>query len=339
MTFILRIFFSGLMTFVPSQDGKQLTILMLNAGHAEHAAAGAALPEHKAMLLARGGGCEGDCLTRDSDVAEFLYPEVGSDSKAADALAAAVSGGSVWQLTGAQLSFNTPADGVKLVKDGKAIRKGVPGSATELADFRWVPNLKEIWPSAGGLNPAVFSAKPPEDLIASRAELHSGTVSTYSVVELGGQPLPIEFRPLSGGRAPFQRAAANWVEVEVTIPGKDVEIVAQSFADGTKRTMRLTPQNGLVEVAVLNISRPVPPHGEPAAQPGVHFARYWSLVRNPPAPDKCPIPQAAQDFVGRRATASNVADRSRSSVLLDRLLFPGGRTPYEQLICPMAQYP
>lgn len=338
MTFILRIFISGLITFVPSHDGKQLTILMLDAGHAQHAAGEMSLPEHKPMLLARGGGCEGDCVTRDGIVAEFLYPETGSESEAADTLAAAASGGSVWELRGAQLSFSTPDDGVKLVKSGAAIRKRVPDSPDERADFRWVPNLKEIWPAAAGVIPAALSPKPPEDLIAARSELHSGTISTYSVIELGGQPVPIEFRPIAGGRAGSPRAAANWVEAEVRIPGKDVEIVAQSFADGTKRTMRLTPQNGVVEVAVLNIPKPMRPEGQPVAQPGVHFARYWSLVQNPPAPDERPIPQTAPNFV-RRPSASKVAERSRSSVLLDRLLFPGGRTPYEQSICPMSQYP
>ena len=341
MTFILRIFFSGLMTFVPSQDGKYLTVLLLDAAHAQHNANGVALPEHKALLIARGGGCEGDCIDRDPSVSGFLYPEVGSESAASDSLLAAVSGGSVWELNGSQLSFGTPDDGVTLFKAGTTRGKSIPDNATERSDFRWVASLKEIWPAAGALNPAVLSPKPPEDLIAARLELHSGTVSTYSVIEIGGQGLPIEFRPLSGGvRAPFRRAAANWVEAEVVIPGKDIEIVSQAFADGTKRTMRLTPQDGVVEVAVLNISRPVANDGHAMAQPGVHFARYWSLVQNPPAPDKCPIPQAAQSAVVRRGSgAQHPEDKSRSSVLLDRLLFPGGRTPYEQLLCPMSRYP
>lgn len=338
MTFILRIFFSGLMTFVPSQDGKQLTILMLDAGHAQHAAGEVTLPDHKAMLLARGGGCEGDCITRDGVVAEFLYPETGSESEAADALAAAISGGSVWELTGAQLSFGTPNDGVKLVKNGSAVRKRVPESADERTDFQWVAHLKQIWPAGGGLIPAVLSPKPPQDLIAARAELHSGTISTYSVIELGGQPVPIEFRPISGGRATVSRAAANWVEAEVHVAGANVEIVAQNFADGTKRSMRLTPRNGIIEVAVLNIPRPIRPEGQPAALPGVHFARYWSLLQHPPSPDAQPIPQTAPNFV-RRPSAPNVPEQARASVLLDRLLFPGGKTPYEQAICPMSQYP
>jgi hypothetical protein len=341
MTFILRIFFSGLITFVPSQNGKQLTVLLLNAGHATHAAGEATLPEHKALLLARGGNCDGDCVTRDTAAAQFLYPEVDSEGAASDSLLSAVSGGTVWDLTGSQLSFVTPQDGVTLVKSSSLRGKRVPNTPDERADFGWVPNLKEIWPASGGLNPAVFAPNPPEDLIAARLVLESGTVSTYSVIEIGGKVLPVEFRPLSGtARAPFQRAAANWVEAEVRVPGNDVEIVAESFKGGAKRTIKLTPQNGVVEVVVLNISRPLPGNRQAAGRPGVHFERYWSLVQHPPAMGKRPIPQAPQNqLVKRDWGALHPADGSRASILLDRLLFPGGRSPYDQLLCPMSQYP
>src|SRR5947207_1839596 len=115
MTFILRIFFSGLITFVPTHNGKELTVLLLNGA-----------PEHRALLLARGGGCSGDCITRDTDAAEFLYSGIDSVSVASDSLSAAVSGGSVWELSGFQLSFATPTDGVTLTQAPSARAKRVP---------------------------------------------------------------------------------------------------------------------------------------------------------------------------------------------------------------------
>jgi hypothetical protein len=328
MTFILRIFFSGLITFVPTQNGKELTVLLLNGA-----------PEHRALLLARGGGCSGDCITRDPEAAEFLYSGIDSSSVASDSLSAAASGGSVWELSGFQVSFATPTDGVTLTQAPSARAKRVPDTPEERADFRWVPNLKDIWPAGGGLNPGVLAANPPAEVIASRLTLQSGRVSTYSVIEIRGQVLPVDFRPLAAPmRPPYQRAAANWVEAEVRVPGNEVEIVAQSFDGGARRSMKLTPQNGVVEVAVLNISKPLLGNDDTAGRPGLHFNHYWALVQNPPEPAKRPIPQTPQTPAVMRAwDPLHPADRSRASVLLDRLLFPGGRGPYDQYLCPMSQ--
>ena len=35
-SFILKLFFTGLMAFVPSQDGKEVTVLLLNVDHDYH---------------------------------------------------------------------------------------------------------------------------------------------------------------------------------------------------------------------------------------------------------------------------------------------------------------
>src|ERR1700753_2665370 len=102
MSFMLHILFTGLMTFVPSQDGTELTVLLLNADH-YHTSDGATLSHHKPLLFARAGNCTGDCPTDDASIAKFVFSDQ-SSSTALDSLGDAVTGGGVWQLSGSDIS-------------------------------------------------------------------------------------------------------------------------------------------------------------------------------------------------------------------------------------------
>src|SRR5258706_3928052 len=90
MNFVLRILFTGLIAFVRSNDGQELTVLLLNANH-QHISDGTVLSSHKPLLIARAGGCTGTCPSRDTDIATFVYRDL-SQSNAQDALEAAVGG-------------------------------------------------------------------------------------------------------------------------------------------------------------------------------------------------------------------------------------------------------
>jgi hypothetical protein len=338
MSFILRIFFSGLMTFVPSHDGKVLTVLLVNSGQGEHSSTMSSIPEHRALVLVHAESCDGACTTHDGAVSSFLYPGVAAPA-AADSLVNAVSGGAVWQLSGSNLTFGTPTDGVTLVHDSGASTKSSPGNDTELSDFGWVASLHAIDPAAGNLLPSVLSPNPPRQLITARVVLKSGKVSTYSVVEIGGQAKPIEFRPVGGtSDKAYRRALANWVEAEIEVPGKDITIFEKTFDDkSVKRKMTLVPHDGVVEMAILNIPQPTRRSGPPG--PGTHFARYWDLVDHPPAQSERPIPQVPAVAPDEARAAATPIGPPRSSVLLDQLLFTNGRDPYDQLLCPMSQVP
>jgi hypothetical protein len=54
-TFVLRILFSGLMAFLPNENGTEVTVLLLDTEHYAHTSDGAAMPSHKALLYARAG--------------------------------------------------------------------------------------------------------------------------------------------------------------------------------------------------------------------------------------------------------------------------------------------
>src|SRR6185369_5583109 len=74
-SFILKILFSGLMIFTPSQDGSEMTVLLVAAGNGLHLSDGSALQQHKPLLIARAGACSGDCPTRGGEIAQFIYAD------------------------------------------------------------------------------------------------------------------------------------------------------------------------------------------------------------------------------------------------------------------------
>ena len=336
---ILRIFFSGLITIVPSEDGKKLTVFLLNEPHAHQTAAGPVIEEHKPIMLARAGACTGDCTRSDREISTFLYPEL-SATAAAQSLAGALNGGTVWHLAGSDLSLGIPDDGVTLTRVASAVGKSVPDTITERTDFRWVANLKEIDPSIGRLDPAIFSDNPPKELIVARLQLTSGTVSTHSLVRVKGKAMPIDFSPLSGKGPHYIRAAASWVLVEIKVPGSSLEVVERNFKGTPKRTVTLTGLNNVIEMAILNVTRPVLPDRRAQSQAGMHFERYWELADTPPAADRRSIPQPPRRAaVERNWEILHVADATRFSALLHDIFFRDSRTTYDQALCPMSQYP
>lgn len=336
--FILRIFFSGLIAFVPSEDGKELTVLLLNAPHAHHSTMHPGIPEHKPVLLARAADCAPECPRTEASVAAFLYPDITSRDASSRALADAVHKGVVWPLSGSKLSLGIPNDGVKLVRSASP-SKSVPDNHAERADFGWVANLRDIHPSIGDLDPAVFSDNPPKELIVARLTLKSGKVSTRSVIQVNGKVVPIDFRPPSGKGKPYARAVASWVQAEIQVPGDSLEVVEERFSDGRKRTISLKPLDGVIDMAILNISRPVRPAGTRQPQRGMHFTRFWDLAARPPAANDRPIPQAPAAGGQARNFAALHADGDRRKSDLLKAIFVDERGPYDQLLCPMSQYP
>src|SRR3954469_11839735 len=94
------------MAFVPNQDGTEVTVLFLNVPHEYQISDGSSLAHHKPLLITRAGSCSGDCTTRDSEIAQFLYEDM-SASEALDALeGATTTNGSVWALSGSDLSIH-----------------------------------------------------------------------------------------------------------------------------------------------------------------------------------------------------------------------------------------
>ncbi|HEX8407358.1 MAG TPA: hypothetical protein VF883_00715 [Thermoanaerobaculia bacterium] len=352
MDFLLRILFSGLMVFVPSEDGTELDVLLLNVDHSYHSSDNTTPGHHKAIVVTRAGSCTGTCPTRDAEIAQFFFPDQ-SAAVALDSFEAAVAGGGGWVLNGAQLalrkgSTNAPALPALTFRDG--VRTTViPTTSTEREDYSWLASLKAICGTpCEGLNPAVLAAQPPSGLVAARFRLKSGKVFTYSVAKIGSNVTPVHFKRLDGqgSVSPYSQAVATWMGADVEISGENVEIVETNFDGTAGRTMKLAPDaNDRVEVAVLNLP-PFVPSTTPftgTPDPGKHFERFYDVLQTPPAEAARMVPYpgpADPNATYPQVTWQSVHPQSLLySSLLTGLRIDIGRGISEPLLCPPSKVP
>jgi hypothetical protein len=348
MSFLVRILFSGLISFVPSQDGTELTVLLVNADHTYHTSDGTHLDHHKPMLIARAGGCSGTCPNDNDEIAQYIYPDQALSARL-DSLAGAVGGGAAWVLSNSEITLqkgstndpNLPA--LSIVRNARGSTNNVlhmiPSTASEREDYSWVADLKSICSSCD-LDSSVHDEEPPPGLIAARFKLHNGRVSTYAVARIGSDVTPVQFKRLSGqgSVSPYSQAVATWVAADIEVSGDSIEITDEKFDGSSSRSMTLTPdENGRIELAVLNLPTFAPPPAARVSSPGIgkHFERYYDLVDTPPAsgdrlvpwagaaPNSPSYPQVTWDDI-----------HSEDSDLLNDLRLNIGRTTYDRTICP-----
>jgi hypothetical protein len=345
VSFILKLFFTGLMAFVPSSDGKEVTVLLLNVDHSYHSSDGSSLAHHKPLLIARAGDCSGQCPKRDAGIAQFVFADQ-SESQAADSLEAAVAGGGAWELANSELSIVKTSESdpdLPALNIRRNLRNGIiPTTSSEREDFDWLADMKQIAPSGYEFN-ADLLASPPPGLVVARLHLRSGKVFTYSVTRIGSNVTPVHFQRLdgTGDASPYSQAIASWVGAEIEISGDNIEIVEEKFDGGAGRSMTLSPDaNGNVEVAVLNLPPFVPPAapftGTP--DPGKHFEMYYEVAQSPIAQGERLVPKA-----GAALGAPEYAEVSWASIhpqqalwsdLLNAIRLNIGRTAYEEILCP-----
>ncbi|MFL6246473.1 MAG: hypothetical protein ACJ74H_10650 [Thermoanaerobaculia bacterium] len=357
MEFILRILFSGLIVFVPSEDKQEVTVLLLNVGHSHEMSDGSTLDIHKPLLIARAGTCTGDCPNDDPAIAQYLYSDK-SLSAALDSLETAVDGGAAWLLAGSELSIRKGSTSdpelpsLELTENARSSVNGVPQiiptTSIERSDFSWVADLKKICQNGCNIDTALLEAQPPAGLIAARLRLRTGKVFTYSIARIGQNITPVNFKRLdgSGTASPYSQAIANWVGADVTVSGSSVEIVEEKFNGDPGRSMKLSPaENENVEIAVLNLPPFTPPTAPYPANPGVgkHFEMYYEVTQTPPAPEARLVPRA-----GAVAGSPSYAEVDWHSIhpqealwseLLNQLRLDVGRTVAEYILCPPTQNP
>lgn len=344
--FLLRVFFSGLIAFVVSADRTEMTVLMLET-HNHTISDGTALAHHTPLVAIRGESCSGDCTPRNLSVAAVLFPDK-TEEQAADMLEAAVSGGSAWLLANSEISVR-PAAGTSLqpaltIEGGRPSVNGVPAAipatAEQRADFSWVPDIKTVLPSFGQFNPQLFGERPPQNLVAARLRLRNGTFKTAKLARIDGKVKPVGFRAMGSAQPTdvFQ-AAATFAMAEITVPGSEITFTARNFDDGSERTMTLTPHNGIIDAAFLNLPAldvPDDPDAPVTPSPAVHWEAYFSLAATPAPVDQRPVPYARPttleqdyDILHPRAELW--------SPLLDKLRFGIARSAYDPILCPVGQ--
>ena len=347
--FVLKIFFSGLIVFLPNSDGTELTVLLVSTPH-NYALASGTLPHHRALVIARAGLCEGNCATADdASIAKFLFSNE-TPAQALKSFHQAIGGGGAWELSGSDLTLVGPREPLSIrsgARGGAAnSRHAVPADANEREDFSWVVSLKDVAPSTGGLKPELTGKNaPPAGLVVARLKLLSGKVFTYSLVRVDGKVRPIHFRKPSGEgpETAYAQAMANWVEAEIHVPGDVVEIDETSFSDPKhKRSMKLHPQKDVVEMAVLNLppfQAPPPDAEPPVPAPGQHFQILYDLVKRPPAPAERLVPYVAAAPAASDPQADWAPLHPKQTMWSDLLealnMSPRGKGPYDLTLCPM----
>jgi hypothetical protein len=335
------------MVFTPSQDGHEMTVLLLAADHSHHLSDGSALQSHKPLLIARAGSCSGDCPARDSGVAQFVYADQPL-STAQDSLEAAVSGGGAWELSGSDISLqkaggsdpDLPA--LSVTSAARQSNTLIPSTSAEREDISWIADLKQVCPSGCALDSSVLAAVPPSAIVA-RFHLRSGRVFTQSIARIGANVTPVHFARLdgSGSVSAYSQAIATWVGTEIEIAGRGIEIVESKFNGDTGRSMTLTPDtNNSMEIAVLNLPPFVPPASanNNAPQVGKHFEAYYDLMENPPAKETRLVPLAGAASGSPSYPAVGWSDVHPQpavySQLLNTLRLDIGRAAYDRLLCP-----
>jgi hypothetical protein len=227
------------------------------------------------------------------------------------------------------------------------VQAPVPATSAERTDFSWVPHLTDIVPGIGGVKPELLGDHPPASLVAARFRLRAGSVITYSMIRVDGKVRPIHFR--AGEKAqdvPYAQALANWVEAEIRVPGDAVELVEKNFETGKTRTIKLRPENNVVELAVLNLppfNAPAPDSKPPLPKPGQHFEVYYDFVTSPPARGNRPVPHLPKEM---KASDPQVDWVSVANVPWSELLEQLGmsargkkKSPYDISLCPGSQLP
>lgn len=350
--FILRIFISGLIALQPSADGTEVNVLLVNTPHEYALADGTALAHHNPLVLARAASCEGTCTTEDhAAIAQSMYSNKTS-AQAVTALNSALLGGGAWRLASSDLTLVGPEEPLAIRTNVRGHTENgalqlVPTTPTEREDFSWVTDMSDLAPGTEGFKAAVKGTEPPPGcLIAARFKLRNGKLFTYSLVKIDAKARPVHFRKPSGEgpEASYTQAVANWVAAEIHVPGDFVELVEHDFSDSTRhRSMKLYPQDGVVEMAILNLppfEAPAPDAIAPTPAPGQHFQIYYDLVKTPPARADRLVPYTAIASASEpQVDWAMLHPRQQLwSNLLEQLnLNPRGKSPYDLTLCPITK--
>jgi len=351
LSFVLKILFSGLMIFTPSQDGHEMTVVLLAADQSHHLSDGSALHQHNPVIVARAGSCSGDCPTRDGDIAQILFNDQ-SSATAQDSLEAAVGGGGAWLLSGSDLSLQKRSSSdpdlpaLSITSSARSQSSIIPSTSSEREDISWIADLSQICGSACTLDSSVLGNTPPSTVVA-RFHLRSGRVFTQSIARIGADVTPVHFSRLdgTGSASSYSQAIATWVGAEIEFSGSGIEIVESKFNGDPGRSMTLTPdENNTMEIAVLNLPPFVPPASanNDAPQAGKHFEAYYDLFASPPAKETRLVPRAGALSGASFPSVAWSTVHPNSAVyspLLNSLRLDIGRAAYDRVLCPPGYKP
>jgi hypothetical protein len=363
MGFLLRIYFFGLIAFVPhSERGEitSMTALLVNARQGFHTSDHHAFPAHHPVLLIRSGSCKGACIEQLQEVANLVVvPSPGGPVDPAglkQQLKEALQAGGTWVLDSEQITIqtspNASARGQKIqclsgrrrssARDG-AQKAPVPVDPREAEDFSWIADMKKIFPTAAAVDPDCLAPHPQKGLITARLELRQGDLRTYRLASFEGNVHKFVFRSLTEAlsKIPYSQALADAMVVDIPVAGCEAVVTAERFDGSGSRSMKIAPQqcgkDELVEMVLLNLpdrspQTTVASHSDEDPQ-GVatHFEMFYALSKTPPPPEDRPVPEITGELV-----SSERVD-AVPTPLINFLSFPRAGT-FSRPICTQAVF-
>lgn len=345
-SFVLRIYFLGLMSFVPDPLDQEMQVLVLDAQTNSYLTENSSIEHHPPLLMAR-GRCEGDCGAQEAnEIAALIAPNSTSGPEARANLDRVLQGGGAWLLSNSELSLSPSTAQGKAA--GETTSQGNPVALTldteELRAFHWVVKLKDlVGEEYSQIDPVLLTNGASDPRLAARLRLSEGHLRSRTLFKVGDQIAPVAFR--SAAVSKEVAAASDSAMLEVEIDAQEVEIIATDSLSGHSRRMRLSPDEpgGVVEVALLNA--PVSSYdpvevGQRSAtspKPGHHFELYYDLAQSPAPKQMRPIPHLGN--IPKKTTLVARPDPNTFSDLLQAIGLVEGRGAYDRVLCPLSCFP
>jgi hypothetical protein len=182
----------------------------------------------------------------------------------------------------------------------------VPKSQAKRGDPEWIPRISDIIPGSSVVRPIYLEDNPnaKRSLLAARLTLNKGTLSTYSLADVGGRVQSMTFHEMgSGGKlSGFKRAVADVVMFTVMVDDHDVKLKLTKFnGTGTPRYLALNPNKDgkypVVDILLGNLS-PLDRSFDRKA-PAEHFALYTKFSKAPKKAFEVPVPHLGMRGVER----------------------------------------
>lgn len=353
MGFLLKIYFVGLVSFLPHVDGEELTVFVLDARRGYAVSDGTWMEAHEPLLLTRAARCSGDCEPDFQAIADVLYQLDPEENRRQ--LASALAGGGAWRLDGSELFLGLPEEASR-ARPGLEIRRrstGVqheptsPESPAAWEAFDWVAEIGRVDASAAMIDPDVLAEQPEKGLIVARMKLASGEIRTERLVTLDDDVVQLEFAPLREDAPPSEYAQplADWVVAEIPVSGCDVTVSERRFDGLPGRRITVGPERcdgtEVVEAVLINL-----PHDSfgpramdhPREDVGKHFEMFYELAYLRPPNRMRPVPIPAQTSAEVEETLREIRRRRvEEPKLLGAIGLPN-RGAHSRPICALSQF-
>lgn len=300
MSFNLKIKFQGLIGYVPTNGGKSLLALLVEARKGHQTSDGHHLPSHVPVIqFDRRNALNLQELARldSNDNQKILYHGQG-DMKSESELKG------LWFLDDQdlELSYERERSDRKFQVWDEAMAHNAGVAENTLNFFSSLPHLENLASASSRVDPDCLLPNPKDGLVAGRFKIDDGIVQALNPPrDDGGNLIQVHFRPLGSEDKETvftQQYIGHGMVLEIEVPGESVTLMAKKF-DSTeaKAMLKLAPVEGesaSLEIQVWNLPLydifGLPSFGHSSTTEDRHFELFYELCQRRPPLHKRPIP-------------------------------------------------